>query len=87
MRISLPLWSFESPVHSTAGLVLERGEGARRNCSEGDKKVHPGLGPKLSHAMMESRGSGLIPDGKGTWMRRKKLYLPLQFEFIYPVHN
>lgn len=72
IRISLPLLSCESPAHSTAGLVLQTGAGARRNRSEGEEKVHPGLGPKLPHSMMDSRSSRLLPDGKGTWMRRKK---------------
>lgn len=49
-----------------------------RNSSEGDKKAQPGLGPKLSHSMVDSSSSGLIPDGKGIWMGIKKLHLLLQ---------
>lgn len=73
-RISLPLPSIESPVYNTAGLVLTTREGVRGDSRKGNKKVfvHPGLGPKLSHSMMEGGSSGLIPDGKGICLRRKK---------------
>lgn len=73
--ISLPLPRFESPVHNTARLVLTVREAVRGTVGKGTKKkvlVHPGLGPKLSHSMMEGGSSGLIPDGKEICLRRKK---------------
>lgn len=75
-----------SPVHSTTELVMTTGKGVIRDSREGDKKVHPGLGSKQTHHIMECGSSGLILDGKVFGMRRKTRHLLLQFDFTYFMH-